>query len=137
MFEKMIINQNINLEIVIEDPSSPVKRQNTHYVEMSLFNTFYEDHNDFKNYIRDILDARYTNVAAENELVSDEKESYSWTIKLATLEENINALSKENEHLKGEIESYQKVIQLMANETSNKMFERPCQIKAMTMMSLL
>ena len=73
MFEKMIINQNINLEIVIEDPSSPVKRQNTHYVAMSLFNTFYEDHNDFKNYIRDILDARYTNVAAENELVSDEK----------------------------------------------------------------
>ena len=67
--------------------------------------------------------------------VSDEKESYSWTIKLATLEEKINALSKENEHLKGEIESYQKVIQLMANETSNKMFERPYQIKAMTMMS--
>ena len=87
---------------------------------MSLFDTFYEDYIDFKNYIRDILDARYTNVAAENELVNDEKESYSWTIKLATLEENINALSKENEHLKGEIESYQKVIQLMASETSNK-----------------
>ena len=37
---------------------------------MSLFDTFYEDYIDFKNYIRDILDARYTNVAAENELVS-------------------------------------------------------------------
>ena len=52
--------------------------------------------------------------------MSDGKESYSWTIKLATLEEKINALSKENEHLKGEIECYQKAIQLMANETSNK-----------------
>ena len=61
------------------------------------------DNIDFKNYIRDILDARCTNVAAENELVSDEKESHSWTTKLATLEEKINALSKENEHLKGEI----------------------------------
>ena len=35
------------------------------------------------NYIRDILDARDVNVAAENELESDEKESHSWTIKLA------------------------------------------------------
>ena len=70
---------------------------------MSLFDTFYEDYMDFKNYIRVILDERYTNVAAENKLVSDEKESYSWTIKLATLEEKIHALSKENEHLKGEI----------------------------------
>ena len=87
---------------------------------MSLFDTFYEDYMDFKNCIRDILDARYTNVAAENKLVSNEKESYSWTIKLATLEEKINALSKEHKHLKGEIESYQKVIQLMATETSNK-----------------
>ena len=105
MFEKMINNQNKSLEIVMEDSSSPVKRHNTHYVEMSLFDTFYEDYMDFKNYIRDILDARYRNVAAENKLVSDEKESYFWTIKLATLEEKINVLSKENEHLKGEIES--------------------------------
>ena len=52
--------------------------------------------------------------------MSTEKEGDSWTIKLATVEEKINALSKENEHLKGEIESYQKVIQLIANEASNK-----------------
>ena len=52
--------------------------------------------------------------------MSTERESDSWTIKLATVEEKINTLSKENEHLKGEIESYQKVIQLIANETSNK-----------------
>ena len=87
---------------------------------MSLFDAFYEDCIDFKNYIRDILDARYANVAAENKLVSDEKESNFWTTKLATLEERINALSKENEHLKGEIDSYQKFVQLIANETSNK-----------------
>ena len=40
---------------------------------MSLFDIFYDDYIDFKKYMRDILDARYTNVAAENELVSDEK----------------------------------------------------------------
>ena len=116
----MTNNQNKSLEIVIKNPSSPMKRQSTHYVEMSLFDAFCEDCIDFKNYIRDILDTRYTNVAAENELVSDEKESNFWTTKLATLEERINALSKENEHLKGEIDSYQKVVQLIANETSNK-----------------
>ena len=55
---------------------------------MSLFDTFQEDYIDFKNYSKDILDARYTNVAIEN--VSDRTESYSWTIKLATLEEKIN-----------------------------------------------
>ena len=60
-FEKMINNQNKSLEIVIENPSSPIKRQNRHYVEMSLFDTFYEDYIDFKNYIWDILDARYLN----------------------------------------------------------------------------
>ena len=53
----MINNQNESLEIVIEDQSSQVKRQNTHCVEMSLFDTFYEDYVDFKNYIRDILGA--------------------------------------------------------------------------------
>ena len=30
MFETMINDQNESLEIVIEDPSAPVKRQNTH-----------------------------------------------------------------------------------------------------------
>ena len=30
MFEKMINNQNKSLEIVIENPSSPIKRQNRH-----------------------------------------------------------------------------------------------------------
>ena len=43
MFEKMIANQNKNLEIVIEHPSSPAIRQNMHYIEISLLNTFYED----------------------------------------------------------------------------------------------
>ena len=51
-----------------------------------LFDTSYEDYIDFENYIRDILDAKYANVAAENKLLIDEKESFSWTIKLATLE---------------------------------------------------
>ena len=51
--------------------------------------------------------------------MSDKKRSYSRTTKLATLEEKINALSKENEHLKGETESDQKVILLLATETSN------------------
>ena len=86
----MINNQNKSLGIVIEAPSSSVKRQNTHYLEMSLFDTFQEDYIDFKNYNKGILDARYTNVATENELVNHRTESYSWTIKLATLEEKIN-----------------------------------------------
>ena len=86
---------------------------------MSLFHTFCEDYINFQSYIRDSLDARYTNVAAENKLVSDEKESYFWTTKLATVEEKINALSKDNECLKVEIESYQKVIRPMASETSS------------------
>ena len=47
MVEKMINNQNKSLDIVREDPSSPTKRQNTHYVEMSLFDTFCEDYIDF------------------------------------------------------------------------------------------
>ena len=47
MFEKMINNQNKSLDIVREDPSSPIKRQNIHYVEMSLFDTFCEDYIDF------------------------------------------------------------------------------------------
>ena len=81
-------NQSKSLGIVIEAPSSSAKRQNTHYFEMSLFDTFQEDYIDFKNYNKNILDARYTNAAIEN--VSDRTESYSWTIKLATLEEKIN-----------------------------------------------
>ena len=80
---------------------------------MSLLDAFYENYIDFENYIRDILDARYTNVAGQNEPVSDEKESYSRTVELATLNENIN------EHLKGETESYQKVIRLLATKTPN------------------
>ena len=40
VFKKMNNNQNKSLGIVIEAPSSSVKRQNTHYFEMSLFDTF-------------------------------------------------------------------------------------------------
>ena len=44
----MINNQNKCLEIIIEDPCFPVNRKNTHYVETSLFDAFYEDYIDFK-----------------------------------------------------------------------------------------
>ena len=81
-----------------------------------MFDTFYEDYIDFKDYIRRILDPSDRNLAAENELVRD----YSWTIKLSSLEKKTNGLLKENEHLKVETESYQRAIQLMATETSNK-----------------
>ena len=103
---------------LLEDPCLSVNGQ-TDYPEMSSFDAFYKDYKDFKNYSRDILDARCTDVAAENELVSDEKESYSLTIKLVILEKKVNTLSNENQHLKGEIQSYQKVIQLLLTETSN------------------
>ena len=65
MFEKMINNQNKSLNIIIEESFPPVNRKNTHNVEMSLFDAFYEDYIDFKNFIRDVLDARYTNAAPE------------------------------------------------------------------------
>ena len=57
--------------------------------------------------------------------MSDEKESYSWSIKLTTLEKKINALSKENEHLTGQIEW-----QLKLKIKWISMLRRPCQIKA-------
>ena len=119
IFEKMISNPNKSLEIVMEDPYFPVYKQNKHYVEMSLFNTFYQDDINFKNYIRDVLHARYTNVAAKNEPMCDEKEIYSRNTKLATIEEKTDAIWKENGHLKGVLESYQKVIQILATQTSN------------------
>lgn len=50
MFQKIINNQNKSLEIIIKDPCSLVNRNNIHYNEMSLFDTFYEDYIDFKNY---------------------------------------------------------------------------------------
>lgn len=67
---------------------------------MSSFDAFCEDYKDFKNYSRDILDARCTDVAAENELVSDEKESYSQTVKLLILEKKVNTLSRKMNILK-------------------------------------
>ena len=101
MFKKMIDNQNKSLEIIIKKSCSPVNRQNTHYVapclkfSMVLHILCYEEYTDFKNYMRDILDVRYANVAAENELVADERKNYSRTIKFDSLEEKINLLSKE------------------------------------------
>ena len=101
MFKKMINNQNKSLEIIIKKSCSPVSKQNTHYVApwlkffMVLHILCYEEYTDFKNYMRDILDARYTNVAAENEVEGDERKNYSRTIKLTSLEEKINPLSKE------------------------------------------
>ena len=49
----------------------------------------------------------------------DEKEIYSRNTKLATIEEKTNAIWKENGYLKGVLESYQKVIQILATQTSN------------------
>ena len=58
---------------------------------MSLFDTFHKDYIDFSNYIKDILDGRYTSIAAENELVSNEKEFLEY--KFSRTRRKINSLS--------------------------------------------
>ena len=52
----------------------------------------YEEYTDFKNYMRDISDVRYANVAAENELVGDERK-FSAIIKASVVEFIFNKTS--------------------------------------------
>ena len=107
---------SINKENLSTQNSIPLK--SSHLVEMALFDAFYEDYIDFKNSVNDILNSKFKNIAerAEKELYEGENQGNEKMEREVILEEKIQNLSEENKHLKTEIESYKKVIQLLSTE---------------------
>ena len=111
---------NINKENLSAQNSFPLK--SSHLVEMATFDAFYEDYIDFKNYVNDILNSKFKNIVenAEKTLyVSSESKVDENVVRQTILEKKVQDLSEENKHLRTEVESYKKVIQLLTNEKSN------------------
>ena len=89
---------------------------------MATFDAFYEDYIDFKNYVNDILNSKFKNIVenAEKTLyVSSESKVDENVVRQTILEKKVQDLSEENKHLRTEVESYKKVIQLLTTEKSN------------------
>ena len=111
---------NINKENLSAQNSFPLK--SSHLVEMATFDAFYEDYIDFKNYVNDILNSKFKNIVenAEKTLyVSSESKVDENVVRQTILEKKVQDLSEENKHLRTEVESYKKVIQLLITEKSN------------------
>ena len=89
---------------------------------MATFDAFYEDYIDFKNYVNDILNSKFKNIVenAEKTLYVRRENKVDENVERQTiLEKKVQNLSEENKHLRTEVESYKKVIQLLTIEKSN------------------
>ena len=83
---------------------------NSHLVDMTTFDAFYNDYIDFKSYVNDILNAKFKNIAesAEKELNGEENKTENEY--RMNLENKIQKLNEENLNLRAEVKSYEKVI---------------------------
>ena len=111
---------NMNKENLSVQNSFPLK--SSHLVEMATFDAFYEDYIDFKNYVNDILNSKFKNIVENVEktlYVSGESKVDENVVRQTILEKKVQDLSEENKHLRTEVESYKKVIQLLTTEKSN------------------
>ena len=74
------------------------------YVERGLFEAFYEDSLEFKDYIRNVLDIKFieVEVVATKQLQTSEIEAQICEQQEAKLKEKLDILNKEKEHLKCE-----------------------------------
>ena len=111
---------NINKENLSAQNSFPLK--SSHLFEMATFDAFYEDYIDFKNYVNDILNSKFKNIEenAEKTLYVKRESKVDENVEKQTiLEKKVQNLSKENKHLRTEVESYKKVIQLLTTVKSN------------------
>ena len=89
---------------------------------MVTFDAFYEDYIDFKNYVNDILNSKFKNIVenAEKTLYVRRESKVDENVERQTiLEKKVQNLSEKNKHLRTEVESYKKVIQLLTTEKSN------------------
>ena len=96
--------------------------KSSHLVEMATFDAFYEDYIDFKNYVNDILNSKFKNIMenAEKTLYVKRESKVDENVeRQIILEKKVQNLSEENKHLRIEVESYKKVIQLLTTEKSN------------------
>ena len=110
----------MNKENLSVQNSFPLK--SSHLVEMATFDAFYEDYIDFKNYVNDILNSKFKNIVENVEktlYVSGESKVDENVVRQTILEKKVQDLSEENKHLRTEVESYKKVIQLLTTEKSN------------------
>ena len=111
---------NKNKENLSAQNSFPLK--SSHLVEMATFDAFYEDYIDFKNYVNDILNSKFKNIMEKAEktlYVKRESKVDENVERQIILEKKVQNLSEENKHLRIEVESYKKVIQLLTTEKSN------------------
>ena len=111
---------NINKENLSTQNSFPLK--SSHLAEMATFDAFYEDYIDFKNYVNDILNSKFKNIEenAEKTLYVRRERKVDENVEKQTIvEKKIQNLIEENKHLRTEVESYKKVIQLLTTEKSS------------------
>ena len=91
-----------------------------------LFDVFYDDNIDFKNYINDTLKTNYYNYTIDKLLAEETEEiqlqqqqKNDENINITELKEIVQSLTRENESLKQENKTFLKVIELMHKKDDN------------------
>ena len=92
---------------------------NSHLVDMTTFDAFYDDYIDFKSYVNDILNVKFKSIAESTEKELNGEENKTENENRMNLENKIQKLNEENVNLRAEVKSYEKVIQLLTSEKTN------------------
>ena len=110
-----------NVDDNIKSPAIKVWKCNFNYVNLDIFETFYEDCIDFKDSIREKLDEKFSATVKdyyEKNPETDINRHADLTTHNKIQGEKVDMLSAENEKLKGERKTL-KIIEPIINKTSD------------------
>ena len=85
-----------------------------------VYNTFYKDYIDFKNYINDILKNNFKLPGNSFTEKAEELQPKSYDNTINELNDKIQSLTKENDIIKQENKTFLKITELMRRETNKE-----------------
>ena len=112
----------IEIKLLKDYEKKEEKRPKLDYVHSDVFDTFYEDYLEFKNYVNDILKETIKadiEKSKEEELNHKDGDIEKLERQLFDMEEDNKLLSQENSSMKEEIKSLLKIVDRISNFTDN------------------
>ena len=110
------INTNISNDNNLQSSNVHTEKIQQKFVTVELFNTFYDDYIEYKDYINDILENLKVNGNILRQLTETNDLEKSYQSKIKSLEENVEKLKTENKRSVEEAANYLKIIEDLSKE---------------------
>ena len=124
-----VMKEDIYYPTNIEIEAPPVNQSNEEKkcqhsqlkcLNKDVYNTFYKDYIDFKNYINDILKNNFKLPGNSFTEKAEELQQKSYDNTINELNDKIQSLTKENDIIKQENKTFLKITELMRRETNKE-----------------